>query len=157
MLPSKNASSQHPSLTPHFRFLVSALGSDVKQNFSRRIVKPVLPSWLDEPIRLIVRAENPESYTFYASPSSRPWILEKLGEAPATIFSGGTGPFTGMFWFLVSSIFLWNAILTLSRPGTLVGVYATSNGGEGVTESYISRWRYEGLAQEVDNGVLVAS
>lgn len=26
------------------------------------------------------------------------------------------------------------------------------NGGNGATESYVSRWRYEGLAQEVDNG-----
>jgi hypothetical protein len=50
---------------------------------------------------------------------------------------------------------LCNAILTLPRSGSLVGVYATSNGGKGATESYISRWRYEGLAQEVDNDVLV--
>jgi hypothetical protein len=157
MLLSKNATSCRPSLAPHFQFLVSALGSDVKQNFSQPIIKPVPRSWLDEPIRLIVRAENPENYTFYASPSSRPWILQRLGEAPAAIISGGVGPFTGTFWFVVSLILICNAILTLPRSGTLVGVYATSNGGKGATESYISRWRYEGLAQEVDNGVLAPS
>jgi beta-xylosidase len=157
MLPRKNATSQHLSLAPHFRFLVSALGSDVKQDFSQPIINPVPHSWLDEPVRLIVRAENPDNYTFYASPSSRPWILQRLGEAPAAIVSGGVGPFTGTFWFPVSLILVCNAILTLPHSGTLVGVYATSNGGKGSTESYISRWRYEGLAQEVDNGVLVPS
>jgi hypothetical protein len=50
-----------------------------------------------------------------------------------------------------------NAILTFPRSGSLLGVYATSNGGKGASESYISRWRYEGLAQEVDNSVLVPS
>jgi hypothetical protein len=98
MLPRKNATSQHPPLAAHFRFLVSAHGSDVNQNFSQPIIKPVPHSWLDEPVRLIVRAENPENYTFYASPSSRPWILQRLGEAAGAIVSGGVGPFTGTFW-----------------------------------------------------------
>ncbi|KAL4757193.1 glycosyl hydrolase [Aspergillus foveolatus] len=61
MLPSKNATSQLPPLAPHFRDLVSALGSEVKQNFSQPIIKPGPHSWLDEPVRLIIRAENPEN------------------------------------------------------------------------------------------------
>lgn len=36
--------------------------------------------------------------------------------------------------------------------GTLVGAYATSNGGAGKTESYISRWRYQGKGQDIGNG-----
>lgn len=39
--------------------------------------------------------------------------------------------------------------------GTLVGAYATSNGGAGKTESYISRWRYQGKGQDIGNGVTV--
>jgi hypothetical protein len=39
--------------------------------------------------------------------------------------------------------------------GSLVGVYATTNNGKGTTMSYISGWRYFGLAQEIGNGDLV--
>lgn len=44
--------------------------------------------------------------------------------------------------------------------GTLVGVYATTNGvsdGETQTPAYVSRWRYHGQGQEVDYGVFVPS
>ena len=38
--------------------------------------------------------------------------------------------------------------------GTLVGVYATSNGGNGTTESYFSRWRYMGRGQDIGNNTI---
>ena len=41
--------------------------------------------------------------------------------------------------------------------GTLIGAYATANRGEGNTKSYISRWRYAGLGQKIDNDVFVPS
>lgn len=41
--------------------------------------------------------------------------------------------------------------------GSLVGVYATSNGGAGSTPAYISRWRYEGRGQMIDFGRVVPS
>jgi hypothetical protein len=39
--------------------------------------------------------------------------------------------------------------------GTILGVYATSNGGAGTTESYITRWRYQGKGQEISDGSFV--
>lgn len=45
-------------------------------------------------------------------------------------------------------------MLTVIRNvGTLIGAYATSNGGKGSTPAYFSRWRYTPLAQEIDAGV----
>ncbi|KAM6507174.1 hypothetical protein FALCPG4_018556 [Fusarium falciforme] len=119
-------------LVPHFRFLVSGLGSEEK-NIPVPSIKPVPEAWLRGPIRLSIRAENATHYTFYAASSSQPKITYELGQAPATVVSGGMGPFTG----------------------SLIGVYATSNGGNGCTQSYISRWRYRNVAQEVAKGVFV--
>ena len=34
--------------------------------------------------------------------------------------------------------------------GTLVGIYATSNGGEGTTPAYFSEWTYVGQGQYRD-------
>lgn len=34
--------------------------------------------------------------------------------------------------------------------GALVGVYATSNGGNGTSEAYVSNWRYQGQGQYLD-------
>jgi hypothetical protein len=36
-------------------------------------------------------------------------------------------------------------------------VYATANRGNGSTKSYISRWRYAGLGQQIDSDVFVPS
>ena len=46
-------------------------------------------------------------------------------------------------------------VLTNKFSGTLVGVYATGNGRVGTTESYISRWRYQGKGQAINNGTFV--
>ncbi|KAJ5597989.1 hypothetical protein N7537_008073 [Penicillium hordei] len=134
MLPANATNGTGSSLAPHFRFLVSGLGSDEK-NIPTPFVTPIPHSWLQDPIRLVIRAENETHYVFYAASSSRPWDILRLGQAPATIVSGGAGPFTG----------------------SLVGVYATSPNGRGGTKSYISRWRYHGLAQEIGNGDFVHS
>jgi hypothetical protein len=40
--------------------------------------------------------------------------------------------------------------------GALVGVYATSNGGNGTTPAYFSKWRYNSIAQEIGNGDFVS-
>jgi hypothetical protein len=41
--------------------------------------------------------------------------------------------------------------------GALVGAYATANNGTGTTLAYISRWRYTGIAQQIDNNTFVPS
>jgi len=43
----------------------------------------------------------------------------------------------------------------LIAVGTLVGVYATVNGGYSTTNSYISRWRYTGNGQNTGNELVV--
>ena len=35
-------------------------------------------------------------------------------------------------------------------PGALAGVYATSNGGNGTSEAYVSNWRDQGQGQYLD-------
>ncbi|KAH6974766.1 hypothetical protein EDB80DRAFT_830578 [Ilyonectria destructans] len=59
------------ALVPHFRFIVSGLGSEEK-NIPAPGVKPVPKAWLRDPIRLSIRAENATRYRFYAASSSQP-------------------------------------------------------------------------------------
>ncbi|KAK4044115.1 xylosidase : arabinofuranosidase [Parachaetomium inaequale] len=133
MLPASNSTTNSTSLAPHFRFLASGLGSDEK-HVPAPSVTPVPPSWLGRPIRLSIHAENATHYTFYASATGcQSGEPRALGRAPATIVSGGMGPFTG----------------------ALLGVYATSNGGAGSTPAYVSRWRYQNVAQEVVRGEFI--
>ncbi|CAI7583043.1 unnamed protein product [Penicillium viridicatum] len=134
MLPENGTNGTHSPLALHFRFLASGIQSNAKK-VPIPSVTPVPKSWLHHPIRLMIRSESETHYAFFAAPVSRPWDALRLGQAPATIVSGGVGPFTG----------------------SLVGVYATNNNGKGLTKSYISRWRYTGLAQEIDNRDLVPS
>ncbi|PQE14429.1 xylosidase : arabinofuranosidase protein [Rutstroemia sp. NJR-2017a BBW] len=124
MLQSNTTNSR---LAPHFRFAVSGLGSSVIDQIPPVAVTPVPSSWLSAPVRLSIRAENEKSYTFYAASTRNLTGSLRLGEAPGSIVSGGMGPFTG----------------------SLVGVYATNNHGNGSTPAYVSRWRYQGLGQQV--------
>ncbi|KAE8369383.1 glycosyl hydrolase [Aspergillus caelatus] len=130
MLPANDTSnSTKRVLAPHFRFLVSGLESNEKK-IPPPYITPVPTSWLHEPIRLMIRASNETHYTLSAASTTRPNEIQMIGQAPATIVSGGAGPFTG----------------------SLVGVYATNNGGTGTTPSYISRWRYQGIGQAITKG-----
>ncbi|KAH7349177.1 glycosyl hydrolase [Pyrenochaeta sp. MPI-SDFR-AT-0127] len=131
---SGSSGSSNSSLTLHLRFLVSGLGSH-QDNIPAPSNMPVPRTWLQDPIRLIIRAVNETHYVLSAASCLYPSEEFIVGTAPATIVSGGDGPFTG----------------------SLVGVYATKNGGNGTTPAYVSRWRYQGLAQSIDNGQLVPS
>jgi hypothetical protein len=95
MLPANSTNKTDSTLKPHFRFLVSGLVSNEK-DIPSPFVTSVPSPWSQDPIRLIIRAENETHYSFFAASSSRPWDLLRLGQAPATIVSGGVGPFTGM-------------------------------------------------------------
>ncbi|KAJ7019238.1 xylosidase : arabinofuranosidase [Mycena alexandri] len=130
VLLSDNAST--PS-TPHLRLRTTGGG-----NLGTPPPPPVIhsiPTWRG-PITLTIRANNDTHYTFSATPQgSTAHDDVVLGSLPATIVSGGTGPFTG----------------------ALVGAYATANNGTGTTPAYISRWRYTGIAQQIDNNTFVPS
>ncbi|KAH7378084.1 glycosyl hydrolase [Cadophora sp. MPI-SDFR-AT-0126] len=136
MLPTNATgnSTLRTALAPHFRFMVSGLGGLVKE-IPPPVTMPIPECWLQAPVRLSICAENDTHYTFYASSSSSPWNTLMVGRAPGSILSGGMGDFTG----------------------SLVGVYATSNCGNGSIPAYVSRWRYQGIAQEVDFGQFIPS
>ncbi|KFY50052.1 hypothetical protein V496_09624 [Pseudogymnoascus sp. VKM F-4515 (FW-2607)] len=132
MLPTGESDKRRKEeLGLHLRFRVTNVPSKVG-NFNGSIptvVKRVPRGWEGSPIRLNIEVVNTTHYSFSAASARRPRDIEQMGVAPGTILSGGDGPFTG----------------------TLVGAYATSNGGAGNTESYISRWRYQGKGQDIDN------
>ncbi|KAG8625915.1 hypothetical protein KVT40_006316 [Elsinoe batatas] len=92
------------------------------------IVHPLPDAWQGCPVRLSVQAVNETHYHLTAASVDHASEILDFGFAPATILSGGTGPFTG----------------------TLLGMYATSNGGAGRTPAYFGRWRYRGEAQQID-------
>ncbi|WYZ36882.1 hypothetical protein EsH8_II_000388 [Colletotrichum jinshuiense] len=106
------------SLVPRFRLKVEASG---KPNITvpETVTVPVPKDWRLETIRLSVSAVSDSEYVFGVAPASRPEEYQEIGSASALIVSGGSGPFTG----------------------TIVGTYATNNGGSGKTPAYFSRWR----------------
>ncbi|KAG4418312.1 hypothetical protein IFR04_008588 [Cadophora malorum] len=116
-------------LIPHFRFRVEASG---KSNITvpATTVVPVPRAWLYRPTRLYISTLNDSTYVFSASPARSPREKKVLGRANGEIVSGGSGPFTGV----------------------LIGVYATTNGGEWRNPVYFSRWVYSLVAQKVGEG-----
>ncbi|KAL3417234.1 xylosidase arabinofuranosidase [Phlyctema vagabunda] len=118
---------------PHLKF--QATGTD-KDNGTvpATVLRPIPESWYGSPITFQIQAVNDTHFTFAAGPSSNSSRLEVLGTAPSSILSGGTGPFTG----------------------TLLGVYATTNGDNSTQDlAFITKWRYEGQAQAVASGEYV--
>ncbi|KAL4893209.1 glycosyl hydrolase [Aspergillus ambiguus] len=120
-------------LSLSFRFRVEGRG-----NFDGVLPSAIVPvpkEWQGEPVRLEIQAVSDTEYVFSAALAGKPGQKRTIGRANALLVSGDTGRFTG----------------------TLVGVYATSNGGAGSTEAYVSRWRYDGEGQKIDDGVVVPS
>ncbi|PSN69830.1 hypothetical protein BS50DRAFT_674345 [Corynespora cassiicola Philippines] len=114
------------------RFRVEASGKPNTTIPEEKVV-PVPKNWGAGPIRLSVTAKKDATYLFSAASAFRPRQSVELGTASAEIVSGGSGPFMG----------------------TLVGAYATTNGGSGSTPAYFSRWRYVNVAQEIAEGTFI--
>ncbi|TLD28077.1 xylosidase : arabinofuranosidase protein [Venturia nashicola] len=92
------------------------------------------PEWAKHPIKLEIQARNDTHFTFLASSRVAKEEPVVFGELPTSILSGGSGPFTG----------------------TLLGAYATTNGGNVTSDyAYVSKWRYTGVGQKIDNDVIV--
>ncbi|KAI7783966.1 Xylosidase : arabinofuranosidase [Diaporthe eres] len=127
-LPANNGTNT----TQAFRFRVEASG---KPNITvpETVVIPIPNAWRSDKIRLSVSAVSDSLYVFGVAPASRSGEYREIGSASALIVSGGTGPFTG----------------------TIVGAYATNNGGKGKTPAYFSRWRYTPVAQKIDGDTFV--
>ncbi|KAL2785148.1 concanavalin A-like lectin/glucanase domain-containing protein [Aspergillus keveii] len=102
------------------------------------VIQEVPRSWSpDAPIRLSVVAEEDGTYVFSASstsPAGKPSATIVLGRASSGIVSGGERRFVG----------------------TLVGVFATTNGAQintrPATPAYVRRWKYTPIAQEISEG-----
>lgn len=112
--------------TINFRYRVTALG------VSRGPIPPVVSvpipsSWLVKTIRLSILAANSTHHQFVAAPAHRPNQSRVLAISNATFVSGDG-----------------------AATGGLLGVYATTNGGQHSMQGYVSRWRYIPLGQQVD-------
>ena len=87
-------------------------------------------------VRLEIRAANATHYTFSVgrvdASGDAPVEVQAVGSVAVDLVSGG-------------------------YTGTLVGAYATTHGvsGNHTVKGYVSRWRYQGQGQEVDEGVIV--
>ncbi|OBT55528.1 hypothetical protein VE04_05582 [Pseudogymnoascus sp. 24MN13] len=127
------------------RFRVEGVGNYVGPAIEPTTV-PVPKAWHGKSIRLEIKAVNTTHYSFSAALSAKPSQSQIIAYAKALLVSGGTGIFTARIANLV--------VLLL---GALVGAYATSNGGNGTTNSYLSNWRYEGQGQEIDYDTIVSS
>ena len=90
------------------------------------IVVPVYASWLNKPRTLSLRAVNGTHYAFGAGPAD--------GSVPIQDFA-----------------YVGGDIISWGFTGALVGTYATSNGGNGTTEAYVTNWNYQGWGQVREN------
>ncbi|KAF2228993.1 glycoside hydrolase family 43 protein [Viridothelium virens] len=129
LLPSSStstSSANDTALTPYFR-LRTTTSIPVPAPIQ---LTPVPAAWIQPnaplELRLQIQACNLTHYAFGAAPVGAAHEMLTLGYGEAAAVSYG---FTG----------------------TLVGVYATTNGGEeGGVEAYVGDWRYEGMGQVRD-------
>ncbi|KAJ7250981.1 xylosidase : arabinofuranosidase [Mycena rebaudengoi] len=125
------ADSAGAPATPHLRLRITG-GSNLSTFPPPPVIHSIPASWR-HPITLAIRANNDTHYTFSATPQGGTPLV--LGALPATIVSGGAGQFIG----------------------AALGAYVTANNGTGTTPAYISRWRYIGIAQQIDANTFVPS
>ncbi|KAI0829145.1 glycoside hydrolase family 43 protein [Hypoxylon sp. FL0890] len=81
------------------------------------IIVPIPEAWSDKPLRLEIKAHNMTHYSMSAGPA------DALSEM-RTILDVSNAPVSWGF------------------TGVILGVYCTSNGYEGTTPAYFSKWRY---------------
>lgn len=117
-------SNSSTQLTPHFRFKAESY-IPVPASFA----VPVPVEWQNKILTMALTTVNITHYAFRAGPADKSVAMETLAYVPGSIVSWG---FTG----------------------TLVGVYATTNGRNGTTltptPAYFSNWTYEGWGQVRD-------
>lgn len=115
------ANGSSSALVPHFRFDAISY-IPVPPSFSI----PLSASMQNKTLTMEIRTVNQTHFSFAAGSAK--------SREPLTIFAYAPGD-----------------IVSWGFTGTLLGVYATSNGGNGTTEAYVSNWKYEGWGQIRDN------
>lgn len=129
---SSNGSSG--SVKKMLRFRADASGQTAVPG-PATVVRDLPCSWEGSAIQLVIKTLNDTFYEFSAASAANPEDAIVLGTGSAEVLSGGAGMYTG----------------------TLLGVYATSNGGNGSTPAYFGSWRYNPVAQEIAEGEFVSS
>ncbi|KAI0445773.1 xylosidase : arabinofuranosidase [Xylaria telfairii] len=125
-------SSNDGNLSPRLRFRAETSGLPGVAA-PKVIVRPVPSEWLSAPIRLRIWTPDNRTFAFSAAPASHSGQEINVGSGSAEIVSGGEGKFTG----------------------ALLGSYATSNGGNGTSPSYLRNWIYTPIAQQIDIDTIV--
>lgn len=135
--PRSLAPQQHgPQFGPEIRFSIETTGTVNSSIPSSTTIFPIPATWPRGPVRLQIHTSNATEFIFSAFPVANPNAQKITGSASALVVSGGSGPFTG----------------------NLIGIYATCNGeleeddecAEG-GEAYFARWKYHGVAQQIDH------
>ncbi|KAH8194273.1 hypothetical protein TruAng_011561 [Truncatella angustata] len=108
------------ALVPHLRFRAESYLA-----VPGPVVLPIPEAWADKPLRLEIRESNATHYIFSAGPAEARSQTQTIIEVSNTLVSWG---FTGV----------------------ILGVYCTSNGLDGHTPAYVSKWRYTPQGQFTD-------
>ncbi|KAI9693442.1 MAG: hypothetical protein M1820_009277 [Bogoriella megaspora] len=97
------------------------LGTTTSIPVAAPIVTPVPAAWRNQTLRLYINAANATHYTFAAG----------LVDSTETQVVG----------------YGQSAAVSYGFTGTLLGVYATTNGADGEFNAYVGNWKYEGQGQ----------
>ncbi|KAH7111199.1 glycosyl hydrolase [Dactylonectria macrodidyma] len=115
-------------VSPHLQLRTEVVGKPGAKAPKTAVI-PVPKHWRNEPIRLTVTGDEKRFYFLASRGSDKHFYDSKhMGSVSAAVVSGGSGPFTG----------------------TLLGAYATTNGGSSTFKSHISRWTYTPISQKVE-------
>ena len=91
------------------------------------VLWPIPAAWSNDLLRLRLHSINESTFEFSAAPAARPLESQSILKFSAALVTG-------------SGI----------DSGHLVGAYATTNGADREMKAYISRWRYNAIAQQID-------
>ncbi|SMY20151.1 unnamed protein product [Zymoseptoria tritici ST99CH_1A5] len=108
------------------RLRTTAFGSN--DSLSKEIVVGVPEHLVGQPVRLQIQAAVDTEFELSMGAAGGNSELVVIGTASGAVTSGGSAQFTG----------------------PTVGIFVTSNGGEGSTPATFTRWVYQGQGQKID-------
>ncbi|GAB1315852.1 hypothetical protein MFIFM68171_06062 [Madurella fahalii] len=111
-LPGHSAEEEEGALIPHVRFR-----GESYVPVPAPLVVPVPEAWRGKPLRLEIKAANMTHYTFSVGPAEARSLMQTL-------------------------LYASNEPVSWGFTGVLLGIYSTSNGGNGTTPAYFSNWQY---------------
>lgn len=106
------------------------------------VVAPVPSTWTGKPLSLEIKAANMTHYSFSVGPADAQSLTQTLVTSSSDAVSWG---FTGKCPFYLCTGFRFEESIlgtNIYSPGVILGVYATTNGGDGDTPAYFSKWQY---------------